>query len=102
MKRGKSRNIFFVGFLVQILLFLIVSSAHAADFNVDMGNADPPCGSFATGDSGFVDCQSNTGGLNVTAITTIHVGDTVSWTMRATPHTATSNSATQAAPASGA
>jgi len=54
---------------------------------------DPPCGSFDPADMGFVDCTSSTGGNLVTAMTTISVGDTVTWTMRSTPHTVTSQTA---------
>jgi uncharacterized delta-60 repeat protein len=59
-------------------------------FDVDMGKSAPPCGGAyieaGINDIGFVDCDSNTGGNGATAITTINVGNSVRWTMRANPH----------------
>jgi plastocyanin len=69
-------------------------SVHAATFDVDMGDRDAPCGGYVPTGIGFVDCNTTmTGGLYVTAVTNISLGDTVRWTLRSTPHTVTSQTA---------
>src|SRR5579862_3913321 len=86
-----SKKFFLIGLLMlNLSLFIGASTTMAAIFDVDMGKVAPPCGGAGTTDIGFVDCTSSTGGILVDAMTTISAGDTVRWTMRSTPHTATS------------
>ena len=86
-----SKKVIFSGFItLSLLMFIGASRTLAATFDVNMGDAAPPCSSFGATDVGFVDCTSNTGGVGETAVTTISAGDTVRWTMRSTPHTVTS------------
>jgi plastocyanin len=80
-------------------LFLAMISLVASAADVDMGNLDPPCGSFGATDIGFVDCTSNTGGIIATATTTISPGGTVRWTMRSTPHNVVTEAALTGGPA---
>src|SRR6266446_5012766 len=88
-------------FIILILIlvgFLETSRIQAAIFDVDMGKQNPPCGAAGAADIGFMDCTSNTGGITVTAMTAISVGDTVRWTMTAVPHTTTSEAGLTAGP----
>ena len=88
-----SKKFFFIGLLMlSLIAFMGGSKTLAATFDVDMGDMAPPCGGAGATDIGFVDCTSGTGGILLTAMTTIAAGDTVRWTMRSTPHTATSGS----------
>jgi plastocyanin len=81
----------FIGLMMLGLFVLIGTSRTSAEtFDVNMGDASPDCSAFGATDVGFVDCTSKTGGIGTTAVTTISAGDTVRWTMRSTPHTATS------------
>jgi len=89
-----NRKFFFIGLLMlSLTAFMGASRTMAAIFDVDMGKMAPPCGGAGASDIGFVDCTSSTGGIIVAAQTTISAGDTVRWTMRGTPHTATSETA---------
>src|ERR1700746_2137321 len=89
-----SKKFFLIGLLMLSLsLFIGASTTMAAIFDVNMGKVAPPCGGAGPTDIGFVDCTSSTGGANAIAMTSIMAGDTVRWTMTATPHTTTSEAA---------
>src|SRR5262245_13440968 len=88
-----SKKIFLVALLMLSLMFLGTSWTMAATFDVDMGDMVSPCGGAGASDIGFVDCTNGTGGILINALTTITAGDSVRWTMRGTPHTASSQTA---------
>src|SRR3977135_2465493 len=87
-----NRKFFFIGLLMlSLTMFMGASLSLAATFDVNMGDMTPAdCVTFGPSDIGFVDCTSFTGGILVSAMTSISTGDTVRWTMKSTPHTATS------------
>jgi len=90
-----NRKSVFIGLLMlSLMIFMGASLTHAAIFDVDIGDRRPPCGDYDSTAIGFVDCNTTgTGGFLVTAVTNISVGDTVRWTMRATPNSVASQAA---------